>query len=83
MHVKTVYVIAPEYDAQAQVSCLQCKIETIMREKKNNDGSKDKMPGKITMKKEIKSSVEELTGSFQGQLNNFKRQNQGTVHILP
>ncbi|KAI4828351.1 hypothetical protein KUCAC02_022447 [Chaenocephalus aceratus] len=65
------FAIAAEVNLQANVELTQWSTETVIREKKNKDGKKDKVPMKITVKK--KKVLVDLLEMFQGQLRHFKR----------
>ncbi|KAI4800038.1 hypothetical protein KUCAC02_016575 [Chaenocephalus aceratus] len=60
---------AAEVNLQANVELTQWSTETVIREKKNKDGKKDKVPMKIT----VNIVLADLLEMFQGQLRHFKR----------
>ncbi|XP_034093341.1 uncharacterized protein LOC117560540 [Gymnodraco acuticeps] len=67
------FAIAAEVNLQANVELTQWSTETVIREKKNKDGKKDKVPMKITVKKKKDIVLADLLEMFQGQLRHFKR----------
>ncbi|KAI4811884.1 hypothetical protein KUCAC02_014755 [Chaenocephalus aceratus] len=67
------FAIAAEVNLQANVKLTQWSTETVIREKKNKDGKKDKVPMKITVKKKKDIVLADLLEMFQGQLRHFKR----------
>lgn len=62
-----------EGNLQEKVQITQSTSETVIREKKNNDGEKEKVPVKITVKKKKEIEVADLLEMFQSQLSIFKR----------
>ncbi|KAI7792928.1 hypothetical protein IRJ41_022844 [Triplophysa rosa] len=67
------FPVATDRDMQASVFITQWATETVLREKKNKEGKKEKVPVKMTVKKKTETTLHALLDLFQGQLKNFRR----------
>ena len=67
------YAIEAEGNLRETVNVTQWSTETVIRERKNNDGIKEKVPMKSTDKKKKDMELGDLLDWFQVQLTNFKR----------
>lgn len=60
-------------DLQKRVEITQWLSETVIREKKNNDGVKEMVPMRITAKKKKEIELRDMLEMFQDQLTHLKR----------
>lgn len=67
------YPIKNVMDLQQTVFQTQWTTETVLREKKNKEGEKEKVSHKMTVKKRMETTLQDLVELFQRQLTNFKR----------
>ncbi|XP_058888822.1 uncharacterized protein LOC117972307 [Acipenser ruthenus] len=61
------------YDVLTSVSYCQWVTQTVEKEKPKKDKEKEKAPVKITIKKEVESTMKELIVVFNSLLNKFRR----------
>ena len=67
------FPIASERDLESTVYCTQWMTEAVLREKKNKEGVKEKVSLKMTVKKRMEMTLQNLLELFKKQLTHFKR----------
>jgi hypothetical protein len=67
------FPIASERDLESTVYCTQWMTEAVLREKKNNEGVKEKVSLRMTVKKRMEMTLQNLLELFKKQLTHFKR----------
>lgn len=68
-----VYQLNRDNDAEAPVRFVQWTTELGERRKKNKESEKESQPVRMTVKKEMESSLGDMTDLFQNQLRVFTR----------
>ena len=67
------FPIASERDLESTVYCTQWMTEAVLREKKNKEGVKEKVSLRMTVKKRMEMTLQNLLEFFKKQLTHFKR----------
>ena len=67
------FPIASERDLESTVYCTQWMTEAVLREKKNKEGVKEKVSLRMTVKKRMEMTLQNLLELFKKQLTHFKR----------